>query len=144
MVFNGSHLIAVSSGSQLSEDASLEDTGEVSLSSVPQQVSGMGTFSSWKLTDVSVFRLGSEIIGTLRALWNSPDEQALYGPLFQLLGGFLSTCHVLAAFLPSQWLFLATWLAWLFLWLSGYCLFNPFHNSLATTGMTQGTYFCYK
>lgn len=84
MVFNRSHLIAVSSGSQLSEDSTLEDTGEVSLSSVPQQVSGMGTFSSWKLTDVSVFSLGSETVGTLRALWNSPGEQALYGPLFQL------------------------------------------------------------
>lgn len=84
MVSNCSHLIAVSSGSQLSEAASLEDTGEVSLSSVPQQASGMGIFSSWKLTHVSVFSLGSETVGTLRTLWNSPGEQALYGPLFQL------------------------------------------------------------
>lgn len=68
MVSNSSHVIAVSSGSQLSEAASLEDAGEVSLSSIPQQASGMGTFSPWKLTVVLVFSLGSETIGTLRTL----------------------------------------------------------------------------
>lgn len=106
MVSNRFHLIAVSSGSQLSEAASLGDAGKVSLSSIPQQASGMGTFSPWTLTVVSVFSLGSETIGTLRALWNSPGEQALFtsehAPLFQLLGGFLSISQVLAAFLPSQ------------------------------------------